>query len=42
MEANKRDYMTVGFGKEEDLEVGVEIQCKIESSIYAVSFALLY
>lgn len=43
MEANKRDYMTVGFGKEkEDLEVGVEIQCKIESSIYAVSFTLLY
>jgi len=40
-----RDYMTVGFSKEkEDLEVEVEVgvQCKIESSIYAVSFALLY
>lgn len=34
MEANRRDYTTVGFGKEkEDLEVGVEIQFKIESSI---------
>ena len=43
MEANRRDYTAVGFGKEkEDLEVGVEIQFKIESSIYAVSFTLLY
>lgn len=43
MEANRRDYMTIGFSKEkEDLEVEVEVQCKIESSIYTVSFALLY
>ena len=43
MEANKRDYMTMGFSKEkEDLKVGVRIQCKIESSIYAVSFTFLY
>ena len=43
MEVNQRDYMTVGFSKEkEDLEVGVGIQCKIESSIYAVSFTLVY
>lgn len=43
MEANKRDYMTVEFGKEkEDLEVGVRIQCKIEFSTHAVSFTLLY
>lgn len=43
MEANERDYITVEFGKEkEDLEVGVGIQCKIESSIHAVSFTLLY
>lgn len=43
MEASKRDYMLVGFSKEKgDLEAGVEIKCKIESSIYAVSFTLLY